>query len=61
MKDQPGVVDVKADAETKLVSLAVEAKTEFDAEAAVAAIDEAGFGEASLVGAESDKPEEDPS
>lgn len=64
LRDKPGVIDVKADAETKLVSVAVVA-SEFQPDDAIAAIDEAGFGDAALVeevapaGADGATPEAD--
>lgn len=48
IKSKPGVVDVKADAETKVVSVAV-SETEFESDFAIEAIAEAGFGEATLI------------
>lgn len=48
LREKPGVVDVKADAKTKLVSVAVE-EADFKADDAIAAISEAGFGEATMV------------
>lgn len=48
VKANPGVVDVKADAVTKVVSVAV-SEAEFESDSAIEAIAEAGFGEATLV------------
>ncbi|TWT94064.1 Heavy-metal-associated domain protein [Botrimarina colliarenosi] len=48
LREKPGVIDVKADAETKIVTVAVE-EPAFEADAAIAAIADAGFGEATLV------------
>ncbi|MEO0531006.1 MAG: heavy-metal-associated domain-containing protein [Planctomycetota bacterium] len=45
LKDKPGVVDVMADAETKVVTVAVE-EAEFESEKIVEAIADAGFAEA---------------
>lgn len=45
LQDKPGVVDVMADAETKVVTVAVE-ESEFQSETIVAAIADAGFAEA---------------
>lgn len=48
LRDKPGVVDAKADAESKIVTVAIE-ESSFDPETAIAAIADAGFGEATLV------------
>lgn len=48
MKEKPGVVDVKADAGTKIVSVAY-ADDEFESDFAIEAVAEAGFGEATPV------------
>lgn len=45
MKEKPGVVDVKADPETKIVSVAID-KSKFESNSAIDAVAEAGFGEA---------------
>lgn len=56
IKDKPGVVDVKANAETKVVSVAV-SDTEFETDFVIEAIAEAGFGEATVL--EATPPVED--
>ncbi len=48
LRDKPGIVDVKANAETKIVTVAVD-ESEFTPETAIKAVEEAGFGEATLV------------
>ncbi len=50
LADMPGVIDVKADAETKKAVVAVD-ESQFDAEGARTALEEQ-FGEATLVGAD---------
>lgn len=47
LKEQPGVVDVKADADTKVVTVAID-DAAFETDAAITAIAEAGFGEATV-------------
>lgn len=48
LREKPGVVDVKADSGTGIVSVAVE-EAAFTPDTAIAAIADAGFGEATLV------------
>lgn len=48
LREQPGVVDVKADAEKKVVTVAVE-QASFEPATVIDAIAEANFGEATLV------------
>lgn len=52
LKEKPGVIDVKADAATKIVSVAY-ADDEFESDFAIEAVAEAGFGEATPVEAAS--------
>ena len=57
MKEKPGVIDVKADAATKIVTVAY-ADDQFESDFALEAVAEAGFGEATPV--ESAPAEETP-
>ncbi|QDT68445.1 Heavy-metal-associated domain protein [Planctomycetes bacterium MalM25] len=60
MKEKPGVVDVKADAGTKILSVAY-SDDEFESDFAIEAVSEAGFGKATPVeGASEDTPAEEP-
>lgn len=51
LKEQPGVVDAKADADTDIATIAID-KSTFDAEATLAALAEANYSDAVLKAAE---------
>jgi copper chaperone CopZ len=48
LRDKPGVVDAKADPVSKIVTVAIKEES-FEPETVITAIDDAGFGEATLV------------
>jgi copper chaperone CopZ len=48
LRDKPGVVDAKADPESKIVTVAIKEEV-FEPETVIAAIEDAGFGDATLV------------
>jgi copper chaperone CopZ len=48
LRDKPGVVDAKADPVSKIVTVAIKEES-FEPETVIAAIEDAGFGEATLV------------
>ncbi|MEO1497916.1 MAG: heavy-metal-associated domain-containing protein [Planctomycetota bacterium] len=52
LKEQPGIVDVKADAETDVATVAID-EASFDGEATLAALAEANFADAVIKAAES--------